>query len=60
MVCCGLLLLLQSGAILAADPCLSEEAAAAGAATLFMNPHGEVCGWQMAEGVGLDTSQMMR
>jgi exosome complex RNA-binding protein Rrp42 (RNase PH superfamily) len=55
-----LFLLLQAGAILAADPCLSEEAAASGSATLFMNPHGEVCGWQMAEGVGLDTSQMMR
>jgi exosome complex RNA-binding protein Rrp42 (RNase PH superfamily) len=51
---------LQAGAILAADPCLSEEAAASGSATLFMNPHGEVCGWQMAEGVGLDASQMMR
>ncbi|KAF8067289.1 RRP45A [Scenedesmus sp. PABB004] len=50
----------EGGAILAADPCRAEEAAAAGCATLFVNPHGEVCGWQMAEGIGLDAAQMMR
>jgi exosome complex RNA-binding protein Rrp42 (RNase PH superfamily) len=51
---------LQSGAILLTDPTLSEEAASSGRATLFINPHGEICGWQMAEGVGLDQAQMMR
>lgn len=50
----------QSGAILVSDPTLSEEAASSGRATLFINPHGEICGWQMAEGVGLDQAQMMR
>lgn len=50
----------QAGAILVADPNLCEEAASSGSSTLFMNPHGEVCGWQMAEGVGLDQPQMMR
>eukprot|EP00775_Hariotina_reticulata_P011359 gene11359-11508_t len=50
----------EAGSILVLDPCLQEEAAAAGAATLFLNPHGEVCGWQVAEGVGLEPAQMMR
>lgn len=51
---------LQSGAILVSDPTLSEEAASSGRVTLFINPHDEICGWQMAEGVGLDQAQMMR
>lgn len=50
----------QSGAILVCDPSLCEESASSGRATLFINPHGEICGWQMAEGVGLDQAQMMR
>jgi exosome complex RNA-binding protein Rrp42 (RNase PH superfamily) len=55
--CC---VVVQSGAILVSDATLSEEAASSGRATLFINPHGEICGWQMAEGVGLDQAQMMR
>lgn len=51
---------LQTGAVLVADPSLSEEAASSGRATLFINPHSEICGWQMAEGIGLDQAQMMR
>lgn len=60
MTCLMMTCLCQAGSILALDPSLQEEAAAAGVATLFLNPHGEVCGWQMAEGVGLDPAQMMR
>jgi exosome complex RNA-binding protein Rrp42 (RNase PH superfamily) len=53
-------MLSQSGASLLCDPALNEEAASSGRATLFINPHGDICGWQMAEGVGLDQAQMMR
>jgi hypothetical protein len=42
------------------DPSLQEEAAAEGALTLVLNPHGELCAAQKADGVGLDRDQLMR
>jgi len=41
------------------DPSLQEEAAADGSLTLVLNPHGEICAVQKADGVGLDTHQLM-
>ncbi|KAI8470908.1 MAG: exoribonuclease PH component of the exosome [Monoraphidium minutum] len=52
--------LFEHGAVVAIDPCLQEEAAMEGSMTLVINPHGEICAVQKADGVGLDRDQLMR
>lgn len=52
--------LFEAGNAVAIDPSLQEEAACEGGMTLVVNPHGEVCAVQKADGVGLDRDQLMR
>jgi len=52
--------LFEDGDTLAVDPTLKEQAACQGQVTITVNPQGEICALQKADGIGLTASQVMR
>ncbi|KAL4427701.1 hypothetical protein ABPG75_001790 [Micractinium tetrahymenae] len=50
----------EDGELIAVDPSLKEEAAAAGKLTVTQNAFGELCSLQKIEGCGLGAPQLMR
>jgi hypothetical protein len=52
--------LFEGGDTLALDPTLKEQAACQGQVTITVNPQGEICALQKADGIGVTASQVMR
>lgn len=52
--------LFEDGDTVAVDPTLKEQAACRGQVTITVNPQGEICALQKADGIGLSASQIMR